>query len=145
MTSTVAATSTAPAATSTHDPSALFADMTHLGWRFIGCAPEERWANDGPFRTLSGAMFGSDYMTNEACMAFCEGLNFAFGGTEWSRECWCGNSYAPTREPNTTLASVANCNFRCSGDNAQYCGGDSWLSLYAKCGEEEECENATFS
>ncbi|KXX81167.1 WSC domain-containing protein 1 [Madurella mycetomatis] len=142
-------TSTIPATTATStptgDPTAPFADMTSLGWRFVGCAPEERWANDGPFRTLSGAMTGSDAMTNEACMAFCEAEGFAYAGTEWSRECWCDDSYAATRQPDTTLASLATCNYRCTGDAGQFCGGDAWLSLYEKCDAEEACENAVFT
>lgn len=144
---TVSATST-PISTPTPDPdppSGGFTDMTALGFRFLGCAPEERWANDGPFRTLSGATESSDDMTNERCMAFCAGQGFAFAGTEWSRECWCGNSVAPTRIPATTLASLATCDFRCSGDNAQLCGGDAWLSLYEACEETGPCENVVFT
>jgi hypothetical protein len=118
--------------------------MTALGWRFLGCAPEERWADDGPFRTLAGAFRAADDMTNEACMAFCSDAGFRFAGTEWSRECWCDNSYAPTRQPATTLASLSTCNYRCVGDQGQTCGGDAWLSLYERCEEGEACENAVF-
>lgn len=138
-------TSSTPIPTTTQDPTAPFADMTSLGWRFLGCAPEERWANDGPFRTLSGAMMGADNLTNEQCVSFCQAQGFAYAGSEWSRECWCGNSFATTRTPLTTLASLSSCNFRCAGDNAQFCGGDAWLSLYEKCPAEGPCENVEFS
>ncbi|KAK4170003.1 WSC domain-containing protein [Cladorrhinum sp. PSN259] len=139
---TVTTTTTTATSTATARP---YTDETSNGWRFIGCAPEERWTTDGAFRTLSGAMFSSGTMTNEACLAFCDARGFAYGGTEWSRECWCGNSYAPTRQPATTLASLASCNYRCTGNNLQYCGGDAWLSLYAKCPAAGPCVNAVFS
>lgn len=125
----------------------LFADMTSEGWAFIGCAPEERRVEpaDTPGRTLQGTMTGSDTMTNEFCMSYCGNLGYTYAGTEWSRECFCDNSYAPTRQPATTLASLANCNFRCSGDAGQFCGGDAWLSLYEACEEGEPCVNAAFT
>ncbi|KAK4663481.1 hypothetical protein QC763_608750 [Podospora pseudopauciseta] len=145
-TSTLTSTSTSTAPTSTSTSGVLpYTDMTSLGWRYIGCAPEERWTTDGPFRTLSGALLGSDTMTNEACMAFCGANGWAYAGTEWRRECWCGNSYAPTRQPLTTLVSLAKCDYRCSGDSGQFCGGDAWLSLYAKCPTGGPCENAVFT
>jgi hypothetical protein len=149
-TTTLTTVTTAPTSTAiptpTPDPPANgFTDLTAEGFRFLGCAPEERWANDGAFRTLSGASFGSDTMTNQACAEFCTLQGFAYAGTEWSRECWCGNSVAPTRMPATTLASLATCDFRCSGDAAQLCGGDAWLSLYEACEETGPCENVIFT
>jgi hypothetical protein len=142
---TIPATSTTGAPTPTGTPTEPFTDLTELGYRFLGCAPEERWANDGPFRTLSGASEASDAMTNERCLAFCEERGFAFAGTEWRRECWCGNSVASTRVPATTLASLAACDHVCTGDPTQFCGGDAWLSLYQKCEEGEACENVAFT
>ncbi|KAK0701971.1 WSC domain-containing protein [Lasiosphaeria miniovina] len=124
-----------------------YTDMTGLGFRFLGCSPEERRVvpPDQPVRTLPSASLAGDDMTNEKCMAFCAGLGYAYAGSEYRRECWCGNSYLPTRQPATTLASLANCNFRCAGNAAQYCGGDSWLSLYQKCPVGGPCVNAVFT
>ncbi|KAK4100774.1 hypothetical protein N658DRAFT_507454 [Parathielavia hyrcaniae] len=144
-TTTTSTTSTSATATSTADPSDLFTDMTAQGFRFLGCAPEERWTSDGAFRTLSGAMESSDDMTNERCTAFCEARGFAYAGSEWRRECWCGNSFAETRRPATTVASLALCDYRCTGDQAQFCGGDAWLSLYEKCAAGAPCENVVFT
>lgn len=142
-TTSASSTSTGTVPTPTGPP---FTDMTALGWRYVGCAPEERWTDDGAFRTLPDAMTSSDDdMTNEACLAFCDAQGFRFAGTEWSRECWCANAYAPTRQPADTLASLAACDYPCTGDAAQFCGGDSWLSLYAKCPAEGPCENTVFT
>jgi hypothetical protein len=138
-------TSTAPTATPSTDPSDLFTDLTALGWRFLGCSPEERWTTDGAFRTLPDVVHSSDTMTNQWCVAWCEGQGFKYAGTEWNRECWCGNAYASTRAPGTTIASLATCDYPCTGDSTQICGGDAWLSLYEKCEEEEPCENQVFT
>ena len=78
-------------------------------------------------------------------MDFCTSKGYAFAGTEYRRECWCGNSVAPGRQPGTTVASLAGCSFKCGGDTTQYCGGDSWLSLYKKCAVGGPCVNAVFT
>ncbi|KAK3324564.1 WSC domain-containing protein [Cercophora scortea] len=139
-------TSTSTTSSATSTATALpYTDMTSQGFAFIGCAPEERRVTDAPGRTLSGALYASDTLTSEICMAFCAGRGYLYAGTEWRRECWCGNSYAPTRQPATTLASLANCNYPCAGNAAQYCGGDAWLSLYKKCDAGGPCVNAVFT
>lgn len=143
-TSITATTSTAPGPTNTALP---YTDMTAQGFRFIGCAPEERRTVPFDFlgRTLPSAHYDEDAMTNEKCMAFCANAGYTYAGTEWSRECWCANAYAPTRQPAATLASLASCNFRCSGSAAQFCGGDAWLSLYEKCPADGPCVNNVFT
>lgn len=143
--SSSSSTSTGPTATPSTDPTDLFTDMTAFGFRFLGCSPEERWTSDGPFRTLPNAVHSSDTMTNQWCMAWCDGQGYKYAGTEWNRECWCGHEFAPTRAPLTTIASLERCDYRCTGDNTQFCGGDAWLSLYEKCEEDEPCENQVFT
>ena len=137
-TSTSTTTTSTPANTNTARP---YTDMTANGFAFIGCAPEERRANDGPGRVLAAAVYAEDAMTNAKCMAYCAGRGFLYAGTEWSRECWCANSYAPTRQPATTLASLAACNYPCSGAASEKCGGDAWLSLYRACPAGGPCVN----
>lgn len=131
-----------PSETATPD---MFADMTDLGFAFVGCAPEEGPAGDGLGRTLTGTLYASDDLTNEICVAHCAELGFAYAGSEYSRECFCGDSYPPTREPGTTIGSLSGCSMRCAGDGGQYCGGAGWLSLYAACEEDGPCENAEFA
>lgn len=150
-TATSPASSTAsPTGTSTSTPTptptGLFTDMTALGFRFLGCAPEERRVATFDFagRTLPSAMFGDGTMTNANCMAFCSNGGYKYAGTEWSRECWCANTLPETREPEGTMASLANCNFRCAGAGDEYCGGDSWISVYEECEVGEVCENGVF-
>ena len=119
--------------------------MTAKGFAFVGCAPEERHATDAPGRTLSGALYADDLMTDGKCMDFCTSKGYTYAGSEWTRECWCGNTVAPGRQPATTVASLANCNFKCGGDATQWCGGDSWLSLYKACPVGGPCVNAVFT
>lgn len=119
--------------------------MTSKGFAYVGCAPEERRATDGPGRTLSAALYADDAMTNAKCMDFCSQRGYLYAGTEWTRECWCGNSYAPGRQPATTKASLAACNFPCGGAPSEKCGGDSWLSLYKACPAGGPCVNAVFT
>ena len=137
--------STSSSASTTSSSTLPYTDMTASGFAFVGCAPEERRATDGPGRTLTGPLYADDAMTDEKCMAFCYSNGYTFAGTEYTRECWCGNSVAPGRQPQKTTASLAGCNMRCGGDATQYCGGDAWLSLYTACAVGSPCTNANFS
>ncbi|KAF4122246.1 hypothetical protein GMORB2_7238 [Geosmithia morbida] len=136
-------TTVSATATATSVPDA-FTDLTEEGFAFIGCAPEERRVEDGLGRTLTDAVLYNDTMTNEICVKYCASQSLKYAGTEYSRECWCGNSYPPTREPETTVESLSSCNFQCGGDASEICGGDSWLSLYESCGDASSCTNAKF-
>jgi hypothetical protein len=78
-------------------------------------------------------------------MAFCTTGGYAYAGTEYTRECWCGNAVATGRQPATTVASLANCNFMCGGNAKEYCGGNAWLSLYKACAKGAACANAQFT
>lgn len=64
-------------------------------WSYQGCYSE---ASNG--RTLSGPSYtNTTGMTVETCIAFCDTQNYIYAGTEYSQECYCGNS--------TTAGSVA--------------------------------------
>lgn len=139
---TTTTTTAPPTITATPD---IFADMTGEGFAFVGCAPEEGPAGDGLGRTLTGSLYADDLLTNEICVAYCGSLGFRYAGSEYTRECWCGDEYPETREPGTTLGDLAGCNMRCGGDPSQYCGGAGWMSLYEVCEEGQPCVNAEFS
>lgn len=139
-------TTSAPPPTGPTATPDIFADVTAEGWAFVGCAPEEGSANDGiAQRTLPGALLGDDELTNEVCVNFCAAQGFVFAGSEYGRECWCANEVLPSRFPGTTPESLAGCNMRCAGSDAQLCGGPGWLSLYEACVEGAECVNAVFT
>ena len=67
-------TSAVPTSTPTPSPDApLYTDMRSNGYRFIGCAPEERRVEPFDFygRTLADASLKADDMTNDKYVAWC--------------------------------------------------------------------------
>ncbi|KAG0129679.1 hypothetical protein HOY82DRAFT_586064 [Tuber indicum] len=97
-------------------------------YRYIGCFKE-----NNPGRQLSNQLYGADDNENGKCMSGCAGAaqNFIFAGTQYHRECWCGNKI-PTQK-----VGEEDCNFDCSGNGTQLCGGNgyfgggSYISLFA--------------
>lgn len=90
-------------------------------WTYEGCYV------DVPGRTLGGAGYADgEEMTIESCLAFCTSKGFAYAGTEYSVECFCGSSIAAA----ATELTDADCNMPCSGDATQPCGAGSKLSLF---------------
>ncbi|OBR15647.1 WSC domain-containing protein [Colletotrichum higginsianum IMI 349063] len=94
------------------------ANLAH-GYAYKGC-----YIDVG--RTINEAATGNAQMTNEACTEYCFNKGFAYAGTEWYNECYCGNTLAK----GGILANEADCTTPCSGNAAQPCGGPNRLSLY---------------
>jgi len=69
-------------------------------------------------------MSGTDDMTAAKCAASC--ANYAYFGTEWNRECFCGNSLTDGSAP----VLETECDHPCTGDATEMCGGSRRLSLY---------------
>lgn len=91
------------------------------GWAAAGCRTE---ATSG--RALNGYSFSSSNMTNELCTTTCASRGFTIAGTEYSRECYCGNSY----NAGSNTAAASQCNMVCGGNSGQTCGGGSRLSVF---------------
>ncbi|WYZ34618.1 hypothetical protein EsH8_I_000894 [Colletotrichum jinshuiense] len=77
-------------------------------------------------RTISAANTASNQMSNEACTTFCYGKGFAYAGTEYYNECYCGNALAT----GGIAANEADCTTACSGNATQACGGPNRLTMY---------------
>lgn len=77
-------------------------------------------------RALTGASYADDEMTLESCASFC--ANYTYFGTEYARECYCGNAF----ETGAVAASAGDCSMTCGGDFGELCGGSSLLSAYVK-------------
>lgn len=88
-------------------------------YEFQGCVTDSHGQ-----RTLTQDMLGSDYMTLETCATFCGG--YTYFGTEWSTECWCGN----TLTTGATIVYAGQCSMTCSGNSDQLCGNGDRLSVY---------------
>ncbi|KAK4157645.1 hypothetical protein C8A00DRAFT_11591 [Chaetomidium leptoderma] len=104
----------------TPTPTATLAVKPTVGdYTFVGCQTE---ATAG--RALSGKGYADDAMTLELCATYCSG--FTYFGTEYGRECYCGNSL----NAGSVSAPVTECSMVCGGDAAEYCGAGDRLELY---------------
>ncbi|KAM3512081.1 hypothetical protein MY11210_004278 [Beauveria gryllotalpidicola] len=93
-------------------------------YRYKGCFLE-----NNPGRQLQTQLYGDDNNTNAMCIAACADKKYTYCGTQYHRECWAGN-YIPVKQ-----VDDRNCNFDCSGDLNQICGGNgdgtaSYISLF---------------
>lgn len=91
-------------------------------YRYAGC-----YKDADPERQLQENLGWTAGNTNGNCMERCKARypNFAWAGTEYEGECWCGSKSAKRKVDDTT------CNYLCRGDYQQYCGGDgAYMSLF---------------
>lgn len=98
------------------------------GWQYSGCV-----SDSVSNRTLTGARVNDNSLTIARCAAVCEsaaGGPFAYMGTEYSGECYCGNAIGGTGAP----TDEGDCSMACSGNQAEMCGGPGRLSLYVRTG-----------
>ncbi|OBT51039.1 hypothetical protein VE04_08574, partial [Pseudogymnoascus sp. 24MN13] len=124
-TSTVVPTTTAPPPTTTVAPptntgvpTTPTSPVTVGDYDFVYC-----WAEPAAGRSFAAKSTAADDMTNEKCATFCAA--YPYFGTQWSKECWCGTGPA-----GGGLAPLGECDYPCSGDASQLCGGSRRLSLY---------------
>ncbi|KAK4032780.1 WSC domain-containing protein [Parachaetomium inaequale] len=92
------------------------APATSAGAPYLGCFV------DNAARALPKNIVSQDGMTAAKCAANCAG--FAYFGTQWSRECYCGNT-RPEEQ-----AAESDCNMPCDGDATEMCGAGMRLSVY---------------
>jgi hypothetical protein len=95
-------------------------------YRYRGCYKE-----NNPGRQMKTQIYTTNDNTNEKCTKACFDAGYAFAGTQYLRECWC-SPYIPTLK-----VDDANCNFACTGDFNEVCGGNgieengSYISLFS--------------
>lgn len=87
----------------------------------VGCQTEGNGT-----RALPDSSVAQDDMTNEVCANWCKG--YTYFGTEYGRECYCGNALATS----STVAPASDCKMLCAGSNLEYCGSGNRLSVYKK-------------
>lgn len=96
---------------------------------YVGCAVD----NQGG-RALNGSSTTSSSMTLEFCRSYCDNLGYMYSGTEYGRECYCGNYYTASTGvfsgTNTLLASNSTCNMLCAGNKNETCGGSNRMSIF---------------
>ncbi|CAM9959403.1 unnamed protein product [Pylaiella littoralis] len=65
-------------------------------------------------------------MTNEVCIAYCADQGYGYAGTQYSSECFCGDSFDAHGSIEET-----ECSYPCQADSTESCGGKWALSVYA--------------
>lgn len=95
------------------------------GWTTKGCYAEANGARALTYEATS--LFKSGTMTNIACALQCQTLGYSYSGTEYSSQCFCGNGIA--NSASIKAADSSNCNFACSGNSAEMCGGNWFLTV----------------
>ena len=76
---------------------------------------------------LTGYSFTSDRMTPELCVSTCRRHGFKYAALEFSINCRCGNSYGIYGKAPSNI----ECNYRCSGNSNEICGGYWRESVYS--------------
>lgn len=73
---------------------------------------------------LSGHLERSAQNTPQRCVATCLGLGYVYAAVQYGESCLCGDSYG-------RYGNADNCDYACTGDPAQTCGGYSANAVYA--------------
>ncbi|KAK0104489.1 hypothetical protein ONS95_004777 [Cadophora gregata] len=94
-------------------------------YQYLGCFKE---STSGPRLFPNEPLGPSDSNSNGICQTACfTAGKYAFAGTEFGTECWCGNTPPPlaSLDPTDTL-----CNFGCPGDSNDRCGATGYVSVF---------------
>ncbi|KAK4945184.1 hypothetical protein LTR10_015610 [Elasticomyces elasticus] len=77
-------------------------------------------------RALTGKTYtNSTNMTIESCAAFCAKGGYDLFGVEFAQECYCDNSIS------TASITQNTCSMLCTGDETEFCGSGSILSVWS--------------
>ena len=85
---------------------------------YIGCF------KDTSAFDLDGHLERSQSNTPQSCIQICKQKGFAYAAVQYGESCLCGNSYGK-------YGTADNCNYQCTGDSNQMCGGYNANSVYS--------------
>ena len=94
------------------------------GWTYSGC-----FSDSASTRALTGinlANLGRDNVTSTGCINYCAAQGFTIAGTEWSSQCFCGDSLAS----GSVALAESQCAMPCIADASEICGGSLSLSIF---------------
>ncbi|CBJ28221.1 conserved unknown protein [Ectocarpus siliculosus] len=83
---------------------------------YLGCF------GDSQADRVFSVVTGSGSMTTAICASTC--ADYAYYGTQFGGECWCGNNAA------YDVYGEATCDMGCTGDSSEKCGGFNAMSVY---------------
>ncbi|KAI0909694.1 WSC domain-containing protein [Ustulina deusta] len=101
--------------------SAASQPATIADYNWYGCQTEATNT-----RALNSYNYADDGMTLDSCEAFCSAKGTTFFGTEYGRECYCGNVF----RSGSVSVPASDCSQLCAGNPSQYCGNGNRLSVY---------------
>lgn len=85
---------------------------------YLGCF------KDDSKRDLDGHNFYDRNMTTDLCVSTCRSKGFSHAGTQYASYCFCGNTFGK-------FGKSDGCNAKCTGNNAETCGG-TWANAIYK-------------
>ncbi|KAK1749886.1 glyoxal oxidase [Echria macrotheca] len=94
-------------------------------WSYLGCYAE---GTTGRALTLTVTTVPAGQMNAALCTAACQGQGFILAGTEYSGECYCGNTFANGAV--ATPVGADECSMICNGNSGETCGGPNRLNVY---------------
>ncbi len=100
-------------------------------WSYKGCF------QDNPSRILRGATENYQLqwqVDSVKCFQHCEANGYAYAGTEYGKECWCGTSL----HSNAPLLPETTCSMPCLGKSDEICGGSWAMSVYVRSGSHTQ-------
>eukprot|EP00903_Cladosiphon_okamuranus_P008193 g7889.t1 len=95
---------------------------------FLGCFQDGK-TRGGPPRIFTGKDT-KNYDSNSAlfCKQYC--ADYDFYGTQYGRDCWCGNGTPETTYLLYGELDVSECFTPCTGEPTEFCGGTNIMAVY---------------
>ncbi|KAF2402400.1 WSC-domain-containing protein [Trichodelitschia bisporula] len=91
-------------------------------YAYVGC-----FRDNNPSRQLATHIYtDASGNSNDKCISACAAAGWILAGTQYQSECWCGNAI-PTRQD-----FERDCNYPCSGNSSQICGGNGYFNDHAR-------------
>ncbi|GKT44524.1 WSC domain-containing protein [Colletotrichum spaethianum] len=90
-------------------------------WTYMGC-----FTDTTSGRVLDGDSYHGDDMSQEKCIAYCDGKGYSMAGVEWGRECYCGYllDTSADKSPET------DCSKPCAGNSDEVCGNGGRINVF---------------
>ncbi|KZL85915.1 copper radical oxidase [Colletotrichum incanum] len=96
-------------------------DSLPLPWTYLGC-----FTDGTAGRVLDGDSYHGDDMSQEKCIAYCDGKGYSVAGVEWGRECYCGYLL----DDSADKALETDCSKPCVGNNDEVCGNGGRINVF---------------
>ena len=108
----------------------LYARQSYKTWNLAGCYPDAVGSRTLPQPIeLPG---GASNATIANCLTACTALGYAWCGAEYHSECY-GSHAPPTTKAqsgNSNDILAAGCNYACTGNSTEACGGSGLIAVY---------------